>query len=313
MKKFIYKIFAFLGTLSIVCMLLITLDIFVVKNQYTQNYQASIIDKINRLETIESKKIVLVGNSNLAFGIRSDMIEEAFGIPVVNLGLHGGMGDKFHENMVKGNLRDGDIVVYCSTDYYSDGCNRDNALTWITLEKHIRFWSFLDEQEKGEMLKAYPYYAYCCLTKWATFTGNKPGNDSYSRTAFNVYGDIVYKPLADKRDGERLFGSAVRTAPTLGRAYVERVNAFNEYVTAQGAELFVVANPIGYHKQKPNELSFNEFQAKLKNSLDCKFISNFTDYFYPSDYFYDTVNHLTEEGAKYRTKQLIEDLKTVIK
>ena len=50
---------------------------------------------------IEEPKIILIGNSNLAFGIDSEKIENSVGMPVVNLGLHGSLGNEFHESMAK--------------------------------------------------------------------------------------------------------------------------------------------------------------------------------------------------------------------
>ena len=37
-------------------------------------------------------------------------------------------------------------------------------------------------------------------------------------------------------------------------------------------------------------------------------ISDFNDYRYPTSYFYNTYMHLTDEGTKARTQQLIKDL-----
>ena len=67
--------------------------------QYDTSYNAALHDKIDRIEMIEEPKIVLIGNSNVAFGFDSEMIEEAFGMPVVNMGLHGALGNAFHEEM----------------------------------------------------------------------------------------------------------------------------------------------------------------------------------------------------------------------
>ena len=79
--------------------------------QYEHYYSASLIDKMERLDSIEEPKVVLIGNSNLAFGINSKMIEEKFGMPVVNMGFHGSLGNAFHEEMAKINITPGDIYV----------------------------------------------------------------------------------------------------------------------------------------------------------------------------------------------------------
>ena len=70
----------------LVMLLLVVLFCFeIVMPQYSLNYQAVLIDKNERLCSIEGPKIVLVGNSNLAFGIDSAAIEEAFGMPKYSL------------------------------------------------------------------------------------------------------------------------------------------------------------------------------------------------------------------------------------
>ena len=43
--------------------------------QYENGYCASLIDKVSRLESIDDPKIVLLGNSNLSFGIDSSLID----------------------------------------------------------------------------------------------------------------------------------------------------------------------------------------------------------------------------------------------
>ena len=54
---------------------------------------------------------------------------------------------------------------------------------------------------------------------------------------------------------------------------------------------------------------YENFQANLEEKLDCRVISDFTDYIYDESLFYNTNLHLTNAGAEIRTKQLVTDLK----
>ena len=85
MRKFIIKviIFTVLFVISFVCLILF--DVFVIGSQFNHSYQASLIDKIARLESINEPKIILVGDSNVAFGFDSALIEQKIGMPVVNM------------------------------------------------------------------------------------------------------------------------------------------------------------------------------------------------------------------------------------
>ena len=73
--------------------------------------------------------------------------------------------------------------------------------------------------------------------------------------------------------------------------------------------MVVAGYPVPYGQYSDfTEEDFEDFKFKLDDMLDCDVISDYTDYFYPYDFFYNAKLHLTEEGAEIRTKQLISDL-----
>ena len=90
----------------------VTLVIVVLTSMYdSSQYMAAISDKHHRLSTVESPRIILVGGSNLAFSVDSEKIEKHFERPVVNMGLHAGLGLKFMLNEIQPALNGGDIVI----------------------------------------------------------------------------------------------------------------------------------------------------------------------------------------------------------
>lgn len=73
--------------------------------------------------------------------------------------------------------------------------------------------------------------------------------------------------------------------------------------------MVIAGYPIAYGEYSTfREEDFIAFKSELENVIDCEIISDYTDYFYPYDYFYDTSLHMTAEGAEIRTEQLISDL-----
>ncbi|MCR5590983.1 MAG: hypothetical protein K6F73_05565 [Lachnospiraceae bacterium] len=280
-------------------------------SQYGGNYQASINDKTERLLALDSPKIILVGNSNLPFGMDSKLLEEQTGLPVVNLGLHGGLGNAFHEDLAKINIGEGDLVIICHTDF-DDDIIPSPSLAWITIDDHWKYWKILRIKDYPRMMAAYPNYIRKSLYLWITKTGNKDEGDSYARSAFNEYGDVVNKPSEDQMEWEKYFSDTELhpvEVPDISRACVKRMNRFAEYVRKRGATPVVAAYPIAYGKYSSfSKEDFEAFAEKLSEELDCDVISDYTDYFYPYEYFYDTNLHLTEEGARIRTQQLISDI-----
>ena len=309
MKKFITRVFVFLLIMAVSASAFVGFKVKVIGNQYSGNYQASIIDKVNRLNSINEPKIILVGNSNLAFGINSERIEKELSMPVVNLGLHGGMNNEFNEKVAMQNINEGDLVIVCYTSYSDDGKITDPALAWITIEDNFDLWPLISIQNYPNMLWHYKEYFKDCFELWITKSGNKYESHSYSRSAFNKYGDVVVRTPGGYAERSTIFNATSLYIPDINDTCTNRLNRFNEYVESRGAKLAVASYPIAYGEFTPSKSDYEKFQNDLENALDFEVISDFTDYFIPYEYFYDTKYHLTDEGVDIRTEQLIKDIK----
>ncbi len=278
--------------------------IYHVLPQYENGYNASLIDKVERLESIDGPKIVLLGHSSLTFGIDSERIEEAFGMPVVNMGLHGGNGNAFHEEMAKYNVAQGDIYIICHSDYDDDNVIQDAMTAWSSIENHLNLWKILRVNDIGTMAKAFPIYLKHCLGYHSAGTGNQDPGGLYARSAFNEYGDVALL-----REGNQYTFEGEVVPPGIGDAAVDRINELNGYLTKRGATLLVAGYPIGNGNVTAEAAEFEAFQEQLADRLVCPVISNYADYMFDYRYFYDTNLHLNTEGVALRTGQLISDIK----
>lgn len=277
--------------------------------QYEHIYTASLVDKAERLESIDEPKIVLIGDSNVAFGFDSQRIEERFGMPVVNMGLHGGIGAAFHDEMAKMNVTQGDIYVICHIDYSDQDLIDDPVLAWSTIENHKQLWKLIRGKDIYPMLKAYPTYLNKALEVWSRGTGNGILSDTaYSREAFNEYGDVVFEREC-KMDGD-----VNEVVPQISETCIHRLNLLNDYLQERGAKAVIAGYPIIVDGQPSEQFTGQilQFEQELNSRCDCEVISDYQDYFYDKEYFYDTQHHLTNEGAGIRTEQLIHDLEYYI-
>lgn len=307
MKRFLTKA---LLLILLCCGVMLSVNSFVFGSQFSNAYTASLLDKIDRLESIEEPKIILVGHSALSFGICSDRIEEALGMPVVNLGLHGALSNAFHEEIAKYNIQPGDIVVLSHSTFSDEGKITDCVTAWTTIDSHFGLLCLCGWRDIGGMLAAYPTYFRTAFSYWLHGTGKEiPQNTPYSRYAFNEYGDVVYKPQEFQMDPDSFFMANPGKLPQINGTCVDRINRLNAYVTERGASLVIASFPIAYGPYStftPSEIE--AFESELRSVMECEVISDYTDYLYPYDLFYDTALHLTQEGAEIRTGQLIEDL-----
>lgn len=277
--------------------------------QYEYSYNASLLDKMQRLESIREPKIVLIGNSNVSFGIKSELLENTFHMPVVNMGLHGSLGNAFHEEMAKVNLQKGDIIIIAHTTYNDDDTITDTTMAWSILENHPKLYKLIRCKDISDMYSAFPNYANKALKLWSSKEGNEQNYGSvYSRFAFNEYGDLAFERKCTQLDAETFFTEGRMQVPEINTTCTNRINELNEYITEHDATLLVAAYPIANTAVTPPREDYVKFQEQLHKDLNCPIISDYTDYFFDSSYFYDTEYHLTDEGAVIRTNQLIADL-----
>lgn len=308
LKKFFAKILLLLLVTALFDVLIFLTGLLVIGCQYQGGYNASLIDKVARLKSIDEPKIILAGHSSLAFGINSPLLQNAMNMPVVNLGLHGGLGNAFHENIARLNINSGDIVVICHSEFSDDDSITDNLLAWATLEYHKDLWEILRPKDYLGMMRTFPDYWFRTFFLWLHDEGNKVPQGSYSRAAFNEYGDIVIR-----KEGKHLLSPDVLKnerpkVPAINDTCINRINSFSEYLHNKGATLLIAAYPIAYGEYTPPAEDYDVFQKELSERLDCEVISDYRDYFIPYEYCYDFILHLTAKGADIRTSQLIKDL-----
>lgn len=308
MRRFVLNIIKFLGIFTLSALCVVLFDYFCVGNRHLGNYEAAILDKEARFKSLKGPKIVLLGNSNLAFGMDSERLSDALDMPVVNMAMHGGLGSAFNENLIRlGDISQGDIVVLAHHTYSDDDTVEDPALEMITIEKHRDLWKLVRPKDIPGLIRVYPDYFKDCLTLMLTSEDDNTPEDTtcYSRSAFNEYGDVDRRLEYDERVS---FAPGMIELPAVNDICTARINRLNKYVSDRGGVLLIAAYPIAYGEYTPAASGYDEFEEALRNSVDCDVISHFTDYFIPYDMFYDTKYHLDKEGVRVRTDLLISDI-----
>lgn len=312
MAKFVRRFFTFSFALLVIIGSVVLFDINVVKNPYHDAgfYTGAMRDKVDLLMTTTGPKVILIGDSNVSFGINSEIIEQELNMPVINMGLHGALGNAFHDNISKLNIGSGDLVIMCHADFSEKSEDMDPNTAWITLEGNTDMMSILRLVDWNKIASSWPYYFKNAFIMWLSKGPKVEIETAYNTNSFNKYGDVIYKPDKGKKAADEIFADSEIGVPTIDPSVVERINLFSRYVEEKGAKLLVAGYPIAYGDYSTyNKEDFKQFEVELNNQLECDAISNYEDYFYSYDYFYDTVYHLTNEGAEKRTWQLVSDIK----
>lgn len=292
------------------CLLLITSSQKVI-DRSSSDYMAAIIDKHARLDSIKSPKIILAGGSNLAFGIDSKEIENAFGIPVVNMGLHTSLGLDFIISELNYSVNKNDIVIF-SPEYFmgKDGSyalEKNTSNFYPPASKYYQT-NYLTELKsylaKNQSTFRNLFSNLISNAKKDTLFQTK-GNSTYSRKGFNHYGDVISH--LDKVSPAELNDKTLFTYRYWEG--IDELNKFYEEAKARGVHVFFTYPDYASSAFSENEKIINHLAADLKKNLEIEILNSPSDFVYPDDYFFDTIYHLNKLGREKRTASFIEILK----
>lgn len=263
--------------------------------------------KLNSLTKPAAPKVVLIGGSNLFFGINTPRLSDSLKMPVANLGLNYRLPLELFENMLRAELGEGDIVLaVLEYEYYT---RKAAAFTEPTLmrvavacpdmldyfgDKHISvpaFHVFRAQQN----LKA-------LLSTQTVRTDSSGLNEAGDNTA---HLDKRKKPLP--KDGTTVLQAG---KPSLSEDFLKNFRALEKLCDERNAKLLLLFPPIG--KRAFNEVAAQKIHhAILAEKLPV--IGKPEDNVYPDEDLFDTRYHLHTEGRKKATDKLIKVLKSMRK
>lgn len=305
---------------SLVQLLLWTAVLLVYTKQkpFDADFNATTGDKQLLLENEPSPRIILVGGSNLIFGINSPEIERRTAYHPINMGLNVGDGLGFMLNHVEPRLRPGDIVIV-SPEYenFGDFYNGLGPFLFAEAEHNpsvIRRFTrgnFLEMMNKGFII-AGGIFRYTVQQKGKTerqWIENK--SHVFRRAAFNRYGDLVdHYPLTNRlKEGAAttISVNGRATPETISRA-IEGLNRFADAAAQRGVRVFYSFPPLPVDLFEKQRSAIQQIERELQKQLRFPILDTPGEITFPTDHFFDAYYHLTAEGAMKRTARLLDRL-----
>lgn len=285
--------------------------------QFDETYYGALPDLYEELRGADRKKIVLIGNSSLAFGVRTDWMEQELpDYDVVLFGLYGALGTRLMLDLSRDMLAPGDLVVIAPEQYeQSLSLYFSGVESWKALETAPALLGHLTAQDLQTMAGAFPSFA---LEKWQTFSGGtKPaGEGAYRRDAFSRDGFFTGYMTFPREGNLMLDGydpnNPVRFASAMVEpAFLDYLNDYAAYASRRGAQVCFDFSPV-------NKLALDEdtdmaaldtYYAFLCEHLDFPVIGDPNQYLFDWEWFYDNNFHMNSAGMALYTRQLLEDIK----
>jgi len=275
-------------------------------------YRASVL-KSNLLVQTPSPRIILFGGSNIAFGIDSGLMERSLAMPVINDGLHVGLGVAPLIELKK-YVRSGDIIIisleyYNFTDEAAFYGQPQYLADWIEFSPN-RIWDV--HQPLRQMPSIYTIMLQRKINRQVNYylygLSLDEGRGFYTGDKFNERGDFIGH-LGEGNNNQFEIPNSVYPVNNMDEAYAF-LEEFNQFALSKGATVFYEAQA---HRQTNCDITgmknLRNFFSRLRNKTTIPLLTDLGDLCLPDNLFYDTPYHLNEQGRQIRTERLIDNLK----
>ncbi len=292
---------------------LVLLCAFAVPPQYGKTYLAELPAKLRRLRSAEGRRIIIIGGSNVPFALRCDLMEkELTDLKVIDFGLYADMGLTVMLDLVRREIRKGDLIVLQPEIDASALSTRVNGED--VLQAADGSFSMLGALRSGSLpavLAALPRFAarklYFALTE-------APSPDGvYSLEAFNAYGDIAApRPRCILPGGWDVNSPISFGADMLSEEILEAFRDFIAHAKKAGAETVWHFPPMDRAAVSDSASRLDDLYDAVRGALGIPILGDPHRCIMDSGWFYDTNFHLNDAGALVFTKLLTEDVKVYL-
>lgn len=292
---------------------------------YSGSYFDTLSDKLDYLSSLQDQtKIVLFCGSSARFGYNSPMLEAAFpDYKVVNMGVYAYSNMLPQSKMILPFMREGDILLSSpELDTIETQFCGETALdkeTFCMAESNYDMLTLLDCTEFTHVFQAFHQYNAARSKMTARSYLDSPayydedGKEQNTLT-YNHCGDyILYR---ENNSDRKSFGikRAFYNADYIRDQDLNGLNAVYDAFARQGVTVCFTYSPrssISISEDSTPE-SILLLDEMLRDNLHAHMISSITSSLMDPLYFYGTDNHLSTEGARLHTDQIIEDLRDVL-
>lgn len=287
-------------------------------SQYSQTYYGELAEMYDKLKNTDGKKIVVLGNSNVAFGVDSALAEKLLneaGIDygVCNFGLYGALGTKMMCELALSEIKKGDIVIF-TPELFSQSLSTYFSAeeAWYALDSDMKIFNGFSAGTKSLLVGGYIGYTAKKLALYNSGDAAQ-GSGVYAKSSFDGNCDLknyprAYNVMENGYDSDTpiTFDNSLFSSD-----FVSYINGFAGKINKKGAQIFYSFAPMNAAAITANDaVKTDSFYKFLDGALDFKIISDIDDYVMESEWFYDSNFHLNDSGMTVRTVKLVNDIKT---
>ena len=307
MKKFISNIFVFCFYF-----LLIFIGLYF-KNPNTtfvNSYLSAQLDKDQSLQKDTStSRIIIIGGSNATFGIDSEMLSKEFSINVINYSLHAGFGLNFILNKTEDYIKSGDIIILFPEyqHFFDDYFFGEEILARYLVNGNIKdLNSFSIKQINYQFSNILRM-----LTHKIHFIDKDNNHKIYSRRNFNKYGDFIGHLNFNSNKEINIISHNMNNSKLNYNSF-KKIESYSKFLNKNSASFYISYPSIQHDTYLNNLNQINKIHKNLMNT-DLLLIDEPEENTFADSLLYDSPYHLNRKGREIRTKNLITNLKKIMK
>lgn len=285
--------------------------------QYDETYYGELAPMFVKLKNTKGKKIVVLGNSNVAFGVDSALAERLLNeageeYSVCNFGLYGTLGTRMMCELADDCINSDDIVIFTPEPYKQSLSMYFSAEeAWYALDNDLSIYRHLSGESKKALAGNYFAYTSKKLTLYRSGTKAEPSG-IYAKSSFDDNGDLKNYPRPNNimANGVDANNPVIYEKDIFSTDFVDYVNDYADALSKKGAKMFYSFAPMNAYAMSIEQIeSVKGFYDIADSLFDFDIISKPEDYVMEGEWFYDSNFHLNESGMTVRTVRLVNDIK----
>jgi hypothetical protein len=277
------------------------------------HYFAGSLLHIKLLEKTSSPRIILAGGSNVSFGIDAELMQRTLGIPVINDGLHAGLGLASLRELQE-YIREGDVIII-SLEY--NLFTNQNVMEGdpVFLSDWIEYSPRRIKYLSNPLTETPGIYATMLQRKvnrqvnTFLFGGSLDEvRNVFVGTKYDLNGDFIGHLQEASMNQQKIPATPYPVSGLQKDIFVFLEN-FNQIAREKGAKVYFEAPASRQSNCKATgETRMADFFKTFTERSSIPILTPLEEVCLPNKYFFDTEYHLNALGRELRTKRLVENL-----
>lgn len=277
-----------------------------------RHYFAGSLMQAELLKSVPSPRIILVGGSNVSLGLDAALMQKTLGLPVINDGLHAGLGLAPLRELQE-YIREGDVIMI-SLEYdlfanreVMDG-NSAFLSDWIEYSpRRLKYLSHPVAEAPGIYATMLQRKVNRQVNTYLFGGSLDEVRNVFVGTKYDLNGDFVGH-LQERSTNPQKIPATPYPVSGLEEDIFVFLEDFNRMAREKGARVYFEAPASRQSNCKTTGAAqMTDFFRTFQEHSSIPILTPLEEVCLPNKYFFDTEYHLNAQGRELRTKQLIEN------